>query len=76
MSRIMSIGLVFAGLISTAAGCTANVEDPKVDQTGREGDTCVTSCDDSHTTCVAKCSDDTCKGSCQTTLDDCKGKCD
>jgi hypothetical protein len=56
--------------------CTANVENPSVDQTGREGDeSCVTECDDTRTTCVARCNDDTCKASCRTTYDDCAVKC-
>jgi hypothetical protein len=72
LSMSMMAGLVFALL----TGCTTNVENPKVDQTGRTGDTtCVADCNDSNTTCVAKCSDDTCKASCKTTLDMCTGSC-
>lgn len=68
----------FAGVVLSvsALGCTANVENPQVDQTGRDGDTtCVTDCDDAQTTCVGKCSDDTCKAACKTTHDDCSSKC-
>ena len=39
-------------------GCTANVENPVVDQQGRGGDTtCITNCDGTQTTCTAKCTD-------------------
>jgi hypothetical protein len=61
-------------LLVTAA-CTANVENPNVNQQGRGGNTCVTSCDDSHTSCVAKCTDDACKVTCQTTHDHCVASC-
>lgn len=70
----MIVTLGFVGL--NVAACTANVENPTVDQTGRDGDTtCVTDCDNAQTTCVAKCNDDTCKASCKTTHDDCSAKC-
>jgi hypothetical protein len=61
----------------TLAGCTANVEDPVVDQTGRTGDTttCVKNCDTGKTTCVAKCTDDTCKATCETTHTSCSTSC-
>jgi len=63
-------------ILSALAGCTTNVENPNVDQTGRTGDTtCVKTCNDDNTTCVAKCSDDTCKASCKTTLDMCSASC-
>jgi hypothetical protein len=77
MQRLMSVGLVLAGLLGTAVGCTANVEKPTVDQTGRKADSdCVTTCDNSKTTCVGKCTDDSCKGSCETTYDDCTKSCE
>lgn len=78
MSAITGRAIVLLTFIGfgSAIACTANVENPQVDQTGREGDTtCVTSCDDAQTTCVAKCSDDTCKAACRTTHEDCTGKC-
>lgn len=76
MSSIIRSAVVAFALLGSAMACTTNVEDPKVDQTGREGDTtCVTNCDDAQTTCVAKCSDDTCKASCKTTHDDCASHC-
>jgi hypothetical protein len=79
MKKALSMS-TFAGLVFSAfaglAGCTTNVENPSVDQTGRTGNTtCVTDCDDANTTCVAKCSDDTCKASCKTTLDMCTASC-
>lgn len=63
--------------ISTLAlGCTTNVENPTVDQTGRTGDTtCVTDCDADKVTCAGKCSDDTCKASCETTHTSCSKSC-
>ncbi|MEP7049071.1 MAG: hypothetical protein ABJB12_01910 [Pseudomonadota bacterium] len=68
---------ILAGIALWAlVGCTANVENPTVDQTGKSTDqACVTKCDDSNTTCVAKCNDDTCKASCKTDLDDCSSSC-
>jgi hypothetical protein len=76
MSAMTSRAIVLLTLIGSAIACTANVENPEIDQTGRDGDTtCVTSCDDAQTTCVAKCDDDTCKAACRTTHDDCTGKC-
>jgi len=58
------------------SGCTANVENPTVNQQGRGGNTtCVTTCDDAKTSCVAKCTDDACKVSCQTTHDHCVASC-
>jgi len=63
-------------VLSVIAGCTTNVENPNVDQTGRTGDTtCIKDCDDTQTTCVAKCSDDTCKAACTTDHDKCTGAC-
>jgi hypothetical protein len=76
MRSIIRSAVVALTLIGSAIACTANVENPEVDQTGREGDTtCVTDCDDAQTTCVGKCSDDTCKASCRTTHDECTSKC-
>lgn len=76
MPSIIRSALLALTLVGSALACTANVENPQVDQTGREGDTtCVTDCDNAQTTCVAKCSDDTCKASCKTTHDDCASKC-
>jgi hypothetical protein len=61
---------------TSAFGCTANVEDPVVNQTGRTGNaTCVKSCDDGKITCVAKCTDDTCKATCETTHVSCGSSC-
>jgi hypothetical protein len=55
--------------------CTANVEEPVINQTGRTGDTCVKTCDDQHTTCVAKCNDDGCKAACESTRTSCSSAC-
>ncbi|MFZ5897450.1 MAG: hypothetical protein ACOY0T_40735 [Myxococcota bacterium] len=76
MSRIVSRAFALLLVACPIYACTANVENPEVDQTGREGDTtCVTNCDNAQTTCVAKCTDDACKASCKTTHDDCTAKC-
>ena len=73
--KTVLVCLSFAGSIS-AFGCTANVEDPTLNQTGRTGNTtCVQSCDDGKTTCVARCSDDTCKATCETTHASCGTSC-
>jgi len=56
--------------------CTANVENPTVNQTGRTGDTeCFTSCDDADVKCKAQCNDEGCKASCKASYDDCSVKC-
>lgn len=76
MSVFTSRTIALLAFVGIAAACTANVENPQVDQTGREGDTtCVTDCDNASTTCVAKCTDDTCKAACKTTHDDCTAHC-
>lgn len=77
MKSSFSIGFVGALFLSVLAGCTANVDNPEVDQTGKSDDEaeCVTECDESNTTCVAKCTDDSCKGSCKTVLDECTSTC-
>jgi len=74
MHRILWSALVFA--VGSVSACTANVEDPVVNQTGRKGDTtCVTTCDADKVTCVAKCTDDSCKASCETTHASCVSSC-
>jgi hypothetical protein len=70
------ICIAATSLCLAAAGCTANVEDPTVNQQGRGGDvTCVATCDSQQTTCIAKCTDDSCKASCMTTHTTCVGSC-
>jgi hypothetical protein len=67
---------VAASCFLAAIGCTANVENPTVNQQGRGGDTtCVGSCDSNQTTCAAKCTDDTCKATCTSTHTDCTATC-
>jgi hypothetical protein len=76
MKNPLRISVFAALLVSVIAGCTANVENPTVDQTGKNVDmACVTKCNDSDTTCVAKCTDDSCKASCKTDLDKCTSTC-
>lgn len=71
---LSSLFLSFA--LSAVTGCTANVENPTVDQTGRTGDmTCVKTCDDTETTCTGKCNDDSCKATCTTDHDKCTSAC-
>jgi hypothetical protein len=73
-----SVCSVSVMLIAFGLGCTANVENPKVDQTGRNGDSvavCTKSCDDTQTSCVAKCNDDSCKATCNTDHDHCTTQC-
>jgi hypothetical protein len=73
MTRSLSIIATWCLLAGVA--CTANVENPTVNQQGRGGDTCVASCDTEQTTCVAKCTDDACKASCTTTHTSCVASC-
>jgi len=74
--HILKASLFVTLFACSLAGCTANVENPQLSQTGRAGNTtCVSSCDDANTTCVAKCSDDACKATCTTDLDNCKTMC-
>jgi hypothetical protein len=78
----MNISLSRAAAVAlfalSAAACTANVENPSLNQTGKNSTTvaqCTKTCDDNNTTCTAKCSDDTCKASCTTTHDNCVTQC-
>jgi hypothetical protein len=76
MNSLLQMIVVGLAVSTSVLGCTANVEDPVLNQTGRTGDTtCVTSCDDTKTTCVAKCTDDACKASCETTHGSCSSNC-
>ncbi len=74
---LKATGFMFAIVSSLVAGlgCTANVENPTVDQTGRTGNTCFSNCDSAHTTCVAKCTDDSCRASCETSHTSCAAGC-
>jgi hypothetical protein len=72
---LRAVVFCLAGSIS-AFGCTTNVEEPVVNQTGRTGNTaCIQSCDDGKTTCVAKCTDDACKATCETNHTTCTSSC-
>jgi hypothetical protein len=76
MNISLKSSICVALFMSAIAACTANVENPTVDQTGKNVDmACVTKCNDSDTTCVAKCTDDSCKASCKTDLDNCTSSC-
>jgi hypothetical protein len=71
LATILAASCLLAGF-----ACTANVEDPTVNQQGRGGNTtCISSCDTDQTSCVAKCTDDACKVSCQTTHTSCVASC-
>jgi len=77
MKSFFTASTLVALALGMVAGCTANVENPSVDQTGRTGNTtCVTDCDNTKTTCIAKCSDDTCKAACTTDHDKCTAACE
>jgi len=76
MKTSLTISFLAAVMLAAVTGCTANVENPEVDQTGKSDDAeCQTDCDESNTTCVAKCGDDSCKATCKTTLDKCTSTC-
>jgi hypothetical protein len=74
MTQSLATFLATSCLLAGVA-CTANVENPTVNQQGRGGDTCIVNCDTAHTSCVAKCTDDSCKASCQTTHTSCVASC-
>ncbi len=78
ISRFISVSLACAALALPIIGCTANVDDPKVDQGGQDNDAdvCRTECNDTQTTCVGSCNDDGCKATCKTDYDDCVSDCD
>jgi len=66
---------VAVSCLLAAIGCTTNVENPTVNQQGRGGDTCVTTCDSDQVSCVAKCTDDACKVNCNATHTTCVSGC-
>jgi hypothetical protein len=70
----VSIGAVLA---CSVLGCTANVENPKLDQTGSSDSVamCTTTCDGTETSCTAKCTDDGCKATCTTDHGHCISQC-
>ncbi|HET7540793.1 MAG TPA: hypothetical protein VFK05_13005 [Polyangiaceae bacterium] len=71
-----TLSSIFTGLLlALVSGCTANVENPTVDQTGKDDGTCVKTCDDDKVTCTGKCTDDSCKASCTKTHDECSASC-
>ena len=69
-AKLVAASCLFAGI-----ACTANVENPTVNQQGRGGDTCVVNCDTAQTSCMATCTDDACKVKCQTTHTSCVASC-
>lgn len=83
-----SVTLACGALAVLPLACTANVDDPKVDQSpaddndndddddGVVDEECLTPCDQSHTTCVGSCDDDGCRTTCETQYDDCVTGCD
>jgi hypothetical protein len=79
MSKLTArISICFV-LVTTVFGCTTNIEDPDLDQTGRSGDNnadCVQDCDESETECVGSCDEDSCEASCSTDHDECISDCD
>ncbi|HET9959182.1 MAG TPA: hypothetical protein VFQ61_32055 [Polyangiaceae bacterium] len=78
IKHLIGISLTCFALGLSATACTANVDDPVIDQDGQDGDKddCVTKCDSTKTTCVGSCTDDGCRGSCETKHEDCVSSCD
>jgi hypothetical protein len=76
MKSILSSFTVAIALLG-AAGCTANVSNPKVDQGGQNNSTteCTMNCGTTETSCAAKCSDNTCKAGCTSAQMDCVTQC-
>jgi hypothetical protein len=79
LNRNLEITMKTLGALSflvALCACTANVENPTLNQQGRGGNTtCVMDCDSTNTTCVAKCTDDACKAACSTQHDECTSSC-
>lgn len=78
ISRFISVSLACFALALPVIGCTANVEDPKLNQGGQDNDKeqCKTECSSTQTTCVGKCGDSGCKATCKTDYDSCVSDCD
>ena len=79
MSKLIASTSICFVLATMVLGCTTNVEDPTVDQTGRTGDvdaTCVEDCDTTQTECVGSCDKDSCEAICSTDHDECVTDCD
>jgi hypothetical protein len=66
-----SIGLACTLLFA----CTADVEDPRVNQTALTDDTCVKSCEDRYFLCVGKCTADSWRADCERTRTSCSTAC-
>jgi hypothetical protein len=76
MTRFHIVVGIFAVMAGSGLGCTANVENPKLNQNANDNEAmCTKTCDDAQTTCVAKCTDDGCKASCTTDHDHCVTAC-
>lgn len=77
MNAFQSGMAIFVALVGMGAGvgCTANVENPKVNQNAGDETMCTKTCDDTLTSCTAKCSDDACKATCTSTHQSCVTTC-
>jgi hypothetical protein len=76
MTRFQSVVGIFVVMAGSGLGCTANVDNPKLNQNANDNEAmCTKTCDDAKTTCVAKCTDDGCKASCTTEHDHCVTAC-
>ena len=73
--RFVSVTLACLALGLPAIGCTANVDDPDVDQS-TDGDDCETECEDAEVDCTGGCNDDGCRATCETDREECVTECD
>jgi len=78
MTRYTKSIAIFAVFAGAALACTANVENPQLNQAGSSSTVamCTMTCDGTETSCAARCSDDTCKATCTTTHGQCVTQCD
>jgi hypothetical protein len=76
MTNFQSGASAFAVMIGAGLGCTANVENPKLNANVNDTEaTCMKSCADTLTSCSAKCNDDGCKATCTTDHNHCTTAC-
>jgi hypothetical protein len=76
MTRLQSGASIFAVMVCAGLGCTANVENPKLNQNANDNEQmCTKTCDDTLTSCTGKCNDDGCRASCTSTHNQCVTAC-
>ena len=79
IKRFMTLSLACVALGFSPLACTANVDDPDIDQQPDNSDDpaeCVVDCDETRTTCVGSCDDDGCRATCETDHDECVTECE